>query len=130
MGFKRYRGALTECLEVPILTTRLRFVPSHPLVLPLRFVHHRGQRNSYCHTSLVKIDGVNDQKGSDFYMGKKIAYITKAKTSKAGSKFRVVWGKVMRRHGNSGVVRCKFTKNLSSTAFGSQVRVMLYPSSV
>lgn len=73
---------------------------------------------------------MNDKAGSDFYLGKKIAYITKASTAKNGSKFRVVWGKVTRRHGNSGVVRAKFTTNLSPTSFGSSVRVMLYPSSV
>ena len=97
---------------------------------PLISLIYSGQRNSYAHTSLIKIDGVNDKKASDFYLGKKVAYITKASTAKGGSKFRVVWGKVMRRHGSNGVVRCKFTRNLSPTSFGSQVRVMLYPSSV
>jgi large subunit ribosomal protein L35Ae len=92
--------------------------------------YKRGQRNSYEHTSLIKIDGVSDKESSDFYLGKKIAYIYKAKVKKNGSPYRVVWGKVMRRHGNSGVVRAKFAKNLSPTTFGQQVRIMLYPSSI
>ena len=74
---------------------------------------HRGRRNTYHHTSLLKIDGVNDKDASNFYFGKKVAYIYKASTKVNGSKFRVVWGKVMRGHGSNGVVRAKFAKNLS-----------------
>ena len=92
--------------------------------------YKRGRRNTYHHTSLLKIDGVNDKETSDFYLGKKIAFIYKAQTIKSGSKFRVVWGKVTRRHGSNGVVRAKFSKNLSPTTIGSSVRVMLYPSRV
>lgn len=56
--------------------------------------------------------GVNDKNAVDFYLGKKIAYIYKAKTVKNNSKFRVIWGKVCRAHGSNGVVRAKFKKNL------------------
>jgi ribosomal protein L35AE/L33A len=112
---------------------------------------------------------VNDKAGSNFYMGKRVAYIYKAQKSVSGSKFRVVWGKVMRAHGTNGAVRAKFTTNIpvsillscsrpplgmvnycfstlfhvriysflslfflhpQSTAIGSSVRVMLYPSNV
>ena len=90
----------------------------------------RGRRNSYEHTTLLRIDNVNDQKSSDFYLGKKVAYIYRAHTVKKGTPYRVIWGKITRRHGNSGVVRAKFSKNLSPTTFGSKVRVMLYPSAV
>ena len=90
----------------------------------------RGRRNTYHHTTLIKIDGVNDTESSVFYHGKKIAYIYKAKVAKAGSKFRVVWGKVTRSHGTNGVVRAKFRTNLTPTAIGSAVRIMLYPSRV
>ena len=73
----------------------------------------RGRRNTYHHTTLLKVDGCNDVAASDFYLGKKVAYIYKAKTLKAGSKFRVVWGKVMRGHGSNGVLRAKFSKNIT-----------------
>jgi large subunit ribosomal protein L35Ae len=75
--------------------------------------YKRGRRNSYQHTSLLKLDGVNDTDGGSFYLGKKVAYIYKASTVKSGSKFRVVWGKVTRVHGSNGVVRAKFATNLS-----------------
>ena len=122
--------------------------------------YKRGRRNTYHHTSLIKIDGVNDTKDSKFYHGKKIAYIYKAsKSPTTGTPFRVVWGKVMRSHGSNGVVRCKFKTNLSVSQYychlrcfisfsydiycvsssqlspqpstmGSTVRVMLYPSTI
>jgi large subunit ribosomal protein L35Ae len=92
--------------------------------------YKRGRRNTYHHTTLIKIDGVNETESSQFYHGKKIAYIYKAKVAKAGNKFRVVWGKVTRSHGTNGVVRAKFRTNLSPTAIGSPVRIMLYPSRV
>jgi large subunit ribosomal protein L35Ae len=108
----------------------------------------RGRRNTYHHTNLLKLDGVNDKKSSEFYFGKKVAFIYKASTPKNGSKFRVVWGKVTRAHGSNGVVRAKFSTNLcvslilallsllfphffsQPTSIGSSCRVMLYPSRV
>ena len=41
--------------------------------------YKRGLRNTYCHTSLVKIQGCDTQKDVDFYLGKRIAYIYKVR---------------------------------------------------
>lgn len=90
----------------------------------------RGRRNTYHNTTLVQIDGVQDAKTSEFYHGKKIAYVYKGKTAVQGKKYRVVWGKVTRAHGSNGLVRAKFSTNLNPEWIGNPVRVMLYPSRI
>eukprot|EP00816_Leptocylindrus_hargravesii_P005731 CAMPEP_0196806244 /NCGR_PEP_ID=MMETSP1362-20130617/6126_1 /TAXON_ID=163516 /ORGANISM="Leptocylindrus danicus, Strain CCMP1856" /LENGTH=115 /DNA_ID=CAMNT_0042179629 /DNA_START=230 /DNA_END=577 /DNA_ORIENTATION=+ len=93
--------------------------------------YKRNMRNQHNHTSLIKIKGVDSKEEVDFYLGKKIAYITKVKTADSnGCKFRVNWGKVCRAHGSNGVVKCKFARDLPPNSIGKKVRVMLYPSRV
>lgn len=92
--------------------------------------YQRGKRNTNPNTSLIQIEGVNDTTGANFYLGKKVAFVYRAQKEVRGSKIRVIWGKVTRPHGNSGVVRAQFRKNLPPKSFGASVRVMLYPSSI
>ncbi|KAK5071767.1 60S ribosomal protein L33B [Lithohypha guttulata] len=92
--------------------------------------YQRGKRNTNPNTSLLKIEGVDDSKAAQFYLGKRVAFIYRAARERQGTKIRVIWGKVARPHGNSGVVRAKFVHNLPPRSFGASVRVMLYPSSI
>mmetsp|Transcript_62029 Transcript_62029/g.147952 ORF Transcript_62029/g.147952 Transcript_62029/m.147952 type:complete len:136 (-) Transcript_62029:57-464(-) len=92
--------------------------------------HKRSRANSYPTVTLLKIQGVLTRKDTDFYLGKKVAYVYRAKTEVRGSKWRILWGKIRRPHGNSGVVRAKFKNNMPPSAFGAQCRVMLYPSRI
>ncbi|KAL7942390.1 ribosomal protein L35Ae domain-containing protein [Trichoderma barbatum] len=99
---------------------------------------HRGRHLSYQRsrnithpgTSLIKIEGVDSTNAANFYLGKKVAFVYRGQKEIRGTKIRVIWGKVTRPHGNSGVVRAKFAKPLPSKSFGASVRVMLYPSSI
>ncbi|KAJ1676171.1 60S ribosomal protein L33B, partial [Spiromyces aspiralis] len=90
----------------------------------------RGKHNQYENTSLIRLEGVSTKDEAQFYLGKRVAFVQRRKTKVNGSNVTVIWGRVTRAHGNSGVVRAKFKHNLPPSAMGSIVRVMLYPSNI
>ncbi|KAK4687687.1 large subunit ribosomal protein L35Ae, partial [Tremellales sp. Uapishka_1] len=92
--------------------------------------HKRGKRNSRPNQSLVAIEGVDSSDAAKHYLGKRIAYVYKAKREINGSRVRVIWGRVTRPHGNSGVVKGKFSTNLPAKVFGASCRIMLFPSNI
>lgn len=97
--------------------------------------YKRNRRNQHPGQSRVQIEGVKDRKDTQFYMGKRIAYVYKAQKTKktmngTPSKYRVMWGRITAAHGGNGVVRAKFRKNLPPVSIGKGLRVMLYPSSI
>ncbi|PWZ12389.1 60S ribosomal protein L35a-3 [Zea mays] len=92
--------------------------------------YKRSKSNQYETTSLVQIEGVNTKEDVAWYAGKRMAYIYKAKTKSNETRYRCIWGKVTRPHGNSGVVRAKFKSNLPPESMGRKVRVFMYPSSI
>ena len=88
----------------------------------------RGQRTQHEGQALVKIAGCQDRTSSKWYHGKRVAFVYKKKNASTGINYKAIWGKVISSHGNSGLVRAKFAKNLPPRAIGSQIRVMLYPN--
>ncbi|XP_011069703.1 60S ribosomal protein L35a-3-like [Sesamum indicum] len=92
--------------------------------------YKRSKSNQYPNISFIHIEGVNTQDEVAWYLGKCMAYIYNAKVKKNGSHYGCIWGKVVRPHGNSGVVRAKFKSNLPPKSMGARVRVFLYPSNI
>ena len=86
-----------------------------------RRAQHEGQ-------ALVQIENVRDRASARWYLGKRVAFIYKAKVMKNNTRYRVKWGKVISQHGSAGKVRAQFKKNLPAQSMGAQVRVMLYPN--
>lgn len=72
----------------------------------------------------------NRSDAESLLFSQRIAFVYRAATEVRGSRVRVIWGRITRPHGNSGVVRTKWNHNIPPKAFGASVRIMLYPSSV
>ncbi|KAJ1509468.1 hypothetical protein HMI54_002374, partial [Coelomomyces lativittatus] len=85
--------------------------------------YKRSQRNQQTNQTLLKIEGVNSRKDARFYFGKRVAYVYKAPKDTKGLKIRVLWGRISRSHGNSGVVKALFKKSPPPKAFGQRCRV-------
>merc|ERR1712080_574823 len=64
-----------------------------------RFLSFRRSRDVLHHNhALVKVQDVNTREDLRTYQGKRVAYVYKAHKKVGNTKYRVVWGKIMRGH--------------------------------
>jgi len=77
--------------------------------------------------TILSLEGVNDRSAAQYYFGKRVAYIYKTHSGKTENRFRTIWGRISRSHGNSGAVLARFGTNLPARAIGSTLRVLLFP---
>lgn len=113
-----------------ILKTKILTINIIVYVKGKHISYQRSKSVTNPNVSLIQIEGVAAAKDAKFYLGKRIAYVYRAPKEIRGSKIRVIWGKVTRTHGNNGLVRANFKKNLPPKTFGASVRIMLYPSNI
>merc|ERR1711970_1097066 len=76
--------------------------------------YSRGLKTQSMNQAIVKLEGVNDQAGCAWYLGKRVAFVHKAaKNTKLvngeKSRSRVIWGRVMRAHGRAATLRSSST---------------------
>eukprot|EP01054_Gregarina_sp_Poly1_P001591 Gregarina_sp_Poly_1__1590@NODE_1401_length_4217_cov_141_718795_g932_i0_p3_GENE_NODE_1401_length_4217_cov_141_718795_g932_i0NODE_1401_length_4217_cov_141_718795_g932_i0_p3_ORF_typecomplete_len118_score9_53Ribosomal_L35Ae/PF01247_18/4_6e35RimM/PF01782_18/0_002RimM/PF01782_18/5_1_NODE_1401_length_4217_cov_141_718795_g932_i034843837 len=90
--------------------------------------YKRSRVNVHPNTILVRIEGVQTRDDAKHYLGKRIAYFYKTNGPKSGKDVKCIWGKVTAPHGNSGVVRTKFSTNLCGDALGKPCRVYMFPA--
>lgn len=92
----------------------------------------RGRTTQQVNQAIVKIEGVGSKEDANYYLGKRVAYVYRARRAKNAlthkTNYRSMEGKVIGTHGSNGAVRAKFRHNLPSQAMGQPLRVMLYPN--
>merc|ERR1712037_296798 len=89
------------------------------------FKRSKVQQNT--NQSILNLEGVNDRSAARYYFGKRVVYVYKTTSGQKDKRFKTIWGRVSKCHGNNGSLIASFKKNLPPRAMGSTLRVMLFP---
>lgn len=108
-------------------TTEFKSAPVRLWVKSKFLSFKRNRKNQTPNQAILRIENVNTPQDSQYYMGKRVVYIYKAHNKEQGTKFRTIWGKICKPHGNQGAVIARFSPNLPARAMGATLRVQLYP---
>ncbi|MEM5812273.1 MAG: 50S ribosomal protein L35ae [Candidatus Aenigmatarchaeota archaeon] len=78
--------------------------------------YRRGAHTMHGNQLLIEIEGVNSKELAARYIGKRVVWTTPAK--------KKIFGKIVKTHGNNGVLRARFPKGLPGTAMGTKVEIV------
>jgi large subunit ribosomal protein L35Ae len=78
----------------------------------------RGRHTQRTNQFLLGVDGVDSKAKASRYIGRRVVW-----TSPGAAKKRI-YGKITKPHGNSGVLRARFSSGLPGTALGTKVDIL------
>jgi large subunit ribosomal protein L35Ae len=87
---------------------------SNALILSFRRGRHTQRMNQF----LVEIKGADTKAKASLYIGRRVVWTSPGKTQKQ------IHGKITTTHGNSGVLRARFSRGLPGTAVGTRVELL------
>jgi large subunit ribosomal protein L35Ae len=82
--------------------------------------YKRGLRQQKISDVRIKIPKIKHEKECKFFLGKKLFLSLKKPSEK---KRKVIYGKIKKLHGRSGVFLARFKKNLPPNSFNMNVRI-------
>lgn len=84
------------------------------LILSFRRGRHTQRTNQF----LVEVKGADSKTKASLYIGKRVVWTSPGKLKKQ------IFGKITNTHGNSGVLRARFSRGLPGTAVGTKVDML------
>jgi len=78
--------------------------------------YRRGRHTQNVNQVLVELEGLNSREKAKEFVGKKLIWKTPS-----GKEIK---GEIIALHGNKGVVRAKFERNLPGQSFGTKVQLI------
>jgi len=86
------------------------------LILSFRRGRHTQKTNQF----LLEIAGIDSKAKASKFIGKRVVWKNQKKTTKN----KEIHGKITHTHGNSGVLRARFSKGLPGTAIGNKIKLL------